>query len=194
MLAATSESLAWVDGSVNGVLTVHLSTVGSTGGGEPRSHSSLASISALVMHDDAVSFVERLSDSTWRIGQVSRSDTPHFSSVKASRPPSMLALHRDELFYYGGLRWGLRASSANLDTELKLATQVVCSPLAVSTRIYCAQVQGLVELTEGGARSRQLTTNGGRLITSLAADAERVVWISDAGEERLAFEMMTRRD
>lgn len=199
MLAANSEAFAWVDGSVNGVLTVHLSTVGSPNGstagasvgGELRSHSSLVPISALVMHDDAVSFVERLSDSTWRIGRVSTSDTPRFSSVKASRPPSMLALHRNELFYYGGLRWGLRASSADLDTERKLATQVVCSPLSVSTRIYCAQVQGLVELTKGGALSRVLTTNRGRLITSLVADAERVVWISDAGAERLEVEMIT---
>jgi hypothetical protein len=148
-------------------------------------------ISALTMRGDRLAFIERLGPRAWRLGQLDTSgDAPRLGHPNATRVPAMLALGNRHVYYYGGLSWGLRAASADLRSEQTLLRHEVCSPLAVADRIYCAQVEGLIELSQGGEKLRWLHKNQGRLITSLAADPSKVVWIQEAAQGHLDVEML----
>jgi hypothetical protein len=186
-LAASADAFAWLERSAVGAFTIK-----TLRGSETLTlYSSPTPISALTMEQDVVLFIEAMGPSAWRLGRVSvDGGKARLSPAKASRPPAMLGSYRDQVYYYGGLKWGLRAASVDLGDERTIAKGVVCSPLAAAEHLYCAQVRGLAQLSETGEVLRWITENHGRLITAVAADSKRVVWIGEAGETSLQVEML----
>jgi hypothetical protein len=96
----------------------------------------------------------------------------------------MLAGRRDVL-YYDGNHYEVRRLSPDLQQEETLAADIVCSPIAVADGVYCAQVEGLVQVMPG-AKPRRLTDgSAGGVVADLAATTHRLLWIVDAGADRL---------
>ncbi len=183
MLAASREAVVWL--------------VQGAGGGELRTlrgrtlQASAHPLSALTLHRGEAWFVEQLAPSEWRLARVNiKTGVAHFGEGKKSRLPAMLAAWRDHVYYYGGLSVGLRETTTDLRVERTLAKGQVCSPLAVFDRIFCARVEGLVELSANGNEVRWIRQNRGHLITSLATDGSLLVWISEAGDDGLEVEMV----
>jgi hypothetical protein len=64
-------------------------------------------------------------------------------------------------------------------------TQVVCSPLVVSSRVVCAQVGGLFEIAPAVRAPRPLAAERAGPITATAATDARAYWVAESGGERL---------
>ena len=96
----------------------------------------------------------------------------------------MLAV-REAVYYYDGNGRELRRLSADLRRDETLASPLVCSPLAVSDRVYCGQVGGIVTWSETDRRTRLLSETGRGPITALAVHGSDVAWLSEAGPERM---------
>jgi hypothetical protein len=62
----------------------------------------------------------------------------------------------------------------------------------VSERVYCAQVDGLVEVFDDGRPPRPLVANRGELITALAANSRSIAWLSDVGPDQLVVKTLPR--
>jgi len=137
-----------------------------------------------------VFFVRRDSGSSWRIGSVSvGGGAPTYASPKTGPTPAKLAVAGD-LFYYDVKSVQLRRLSADLSREQTLLEDLVCSPLAVGVRIYCPNMDGLFEMARHrGAKPMPLFPSR-RRITSVAASSRFLVWLEDAGPERLTMELI----
>ncbi len=148
-------------------------------------YTSPGTIDAVTMMGDWVFFVERPAGTDWRIGRVGvTGGGPTFTALRNGRAPAMLAGRRD-LTFYEGSRFEVHRLSIDLQHERTLASGFVCSPLAVAERVYCAQVEGIFEL-QADARPRRLVPGSiERLVTDIAASSSRLLWIVDAGADRL---------
>jgi len=130
-------------------------------------------------------FVERPAGSDWRIGRVpAAGGAPAFTPLRKGRAPAMLSVHGD-VFYYEGNGHEVRRLSPDLQRERSLASGFVCSPIAVSTHVYCAQVEGLFELRDGERPRRLVPGSAQRMVTELAATPKRLLWVVDAGPDQL---------
>lgn len=148
-------------------------------------YTSPGSIDAATMLDDWVFFVERPTDTEWRIGGVrTKGGARSFTAARRGRSPSMLAAHGD-VYYYDGNERVVRRLSPDLQREETLVFDFVCSPLAVAARVYCANVEGIFELAAEGRPRPLVRLERGAMVTELAANARRVFWIGDAGADRL---------
>lgn len=154
-------------------------------GGEVRTiHAAEHGVSAAVMKDAAVYWVAEARDGSWAIGRVNLDERPTASSsVHHGRPPAMLAVGRDGVYFYDGLQRGIRRLTFDLDRETGVLTQAICSPLAVSSRVVCAHVGGLFAVAPAGPQP--LAAERAGPITALAATDERAYWVADSGGERL---------
>jgi hypothetical protein len=85
----------------------------------------------------------------------------------------MLAAGPDGVYFYDGPKQGVRKLSFDLEREDAVSTHVVCSPLAVSTRVVCAQVGGLFELPTSGGTPRFLAAERAGPITATATTDHR---------------------
>ena len=65
---------------------------------------------------------------------------------------------------------------------------VVCSPLAVSDRVLCAQVGGLFEVPLSGAAPLFLASERAGPITALAVARSRIFWLAEKGADRLVLQ------
>jgi hypothetical protein len=178
---ASADHAGWIERSEDGRYAL-----ASAGGKQPiTAYTSTGKIDAATMLNDWFFFVERPKDTEWRIGGVpAKGGPPAFTSLRAGRAPAMLVA-QDELYYYDGNRREVLRLSPDLRTEATLATDFVCSPLAVAARVFCANVQGVFQL-EPGTRPRQLVAlEEGRAVTELAASPSRLFWVVDAGAEKL---------
>lgn len=146
-----------------------------------RLYTSSGSIDALVLSEDVAFFVERPSSAGWRVGRLALdTGAATFTAESTGRWPAMLGAAR-ELFYYAGSRREVVSLSLDLQREHVLAKDFVCSPLVAASQVYCANLDGIFELTASGA-PRQLVAGSRRVVASLAADERRLAFVSDVGQ------------
>lgn len=189
-LAAARERLAWID-----VAAGHFSIQTLEAGQAREVYASRVALDAIAMLGDEVCFVERLSAKGWRIGCVdagARSEAPRFTPEKRGRSPAGLIAFGDALYFQDASGYKVMELSRDLRHERTLARDLVCSPLAVWEQVYCAQVEGLVEVSGTSGPPRLLAPNGRGLITSIAASPTAVAWISDAGPDQLTVKFLAR--
>lgn len=147
-------------------------------------------IETAAMGDGRVFFVGRDRDSSWRIGSVStRGGQATYAAPKTGPTPAKLAIAGD-VFYYDVQSGEVRRLSADLSHEETLLKDLVCSPLAVSVRIYCPNMDGMFELARHrGSKPMPLFPSRER-ITAVAASSRYLVWLKDAGADRLSLNMI----
>ena len=154
---------------------------------------STGSIDAANMLEDWIFFVERGADGSFRIGGVpSAGGAPTFSAAKSGRSPAQLAVWH-ELYFYEGSERSLYQLSPDLKTERRIVRDSVCSPLAAAAdHVYCAHVGGLFEVSVSSGSVRKLAAKSKGMISAVAANAARVAWLSDEGNERLELHVLER--
>jgi len=186
----SGEAFAWVDQTEDGLYTIQ-----SLEGRSPRVLlSSPGEIRALNMIGDAVYFVQRPTDDTWRIGFV-RTDhgSPEYGPTKKGRAPSQLTGF-DAIYYYDLDTTRILQLSTDLRREEVQLKDLVCSPIQVSTRIYCGCVEGLFDVSKDTHQPRVLVYNRPGSITSVASNAKAVAWLVDIGADQLAVDMLPALD
>jgi len=156
-------------------------------------YTSPGSIDALTMLGDALYFVERPENSSFRIGRVKLSGgEATFTASKGGRWPALLRGSKD-LVYYDGARRTVLALSLDLQQERALANDFICSPLAVAANVYCSTMEGIFELSETG-KPRQVVGASRNLITNLAANSQQLAFVTDVGgqgQDRLALNVVS---
>ncbi len=185
-LVTSGDRFAWLDRAEDGRFTIQTLD-------EKRArvvYAPAGPVATLTMLHDWVFFVEQLAPSSWRLGGVSLAGgTPTFTAAKQGRTPAALATASD-LYFYDGSTLTVRRVSPDLEQETILAQRFICSPIAVSDRILCAQVGGLFELRGEGSPPVALVERMRGPVTAIAADSAQVVWVTDAGRDRLAVERL----
>ncbi|MEO8182780.1 MAG: hypothetical protein ABI895_28440 [Deltaproteobacteria bacterium] len=181
-LLASQRRLAWID--VDGKTRASLQTM--SGDGVRVVYESEDRVCASVLRDAVVYWVLQSRDGSWRIGSIAL-DGQHrmLTAAHQGRPPAMLALGSDGVYFYDGPERGVRRLSFELDREDAVATQVICSPLVVSNRAICAQVGGLFDIPSGGTQPRFLVSERSGPVTALAATDDHVFWVAESGDEHL---------
>jgi hypothetical protein len=182
----SGEQFVWIDRSDEGLFTIQ-----TLSGLKPRTLlSTTDEISALNMIHDSVFFVHRPVNGSWRIGRLRLSGgEPTYTSMKNGTTPAMLSVS-DEIFYYDMTKSEIRRMGPELQNEETLVKDLVCSPLAVATQIYCGCVEGLFEVSRDLHKPRVLVYGRRASITEIKANANFVAWTSDLGPNKLAVEML----
>ena len=185
-LCALGDHVAWLDASAAASVLRVLN------GSEPRIvYQSEAPLEALTLVDDQAYFVEHRA-SQWRLGAVPLAGgAARFSALHPSRTPASLA-GAGELFYYDGPSSSIRRVTTDLTRETTVANDVICSPLAVTDRVYCAQLGLLFEVPTRGGAPRPLAPKRAGTIAGLVATPTRVAWLLDTGENRADVEVLSR--
>jgi hypothetical protein len=184
---AAGEKLAWIDRGDDGRYAIR-----SLRGSKPYTvYSPAGNVDAATMIYDRVVFVERVSPAAWRLGSVRLDgEAPTFAQQRSGRSPAML-VPGPEVYYYDGAVFEVRAISPDLRQERVIASDIICSPLAAADRLYCGQVEGLFEVSLDGV-VRLVSPNLRFMSTAIAADRNRVVWVSEAGTDRLEVKLLVR--
>lgn len=181
-LLASESRVAWIE--VDRDAGASLQTMS---GSEARSvYAPEGRVCAAILRGAVVYWILQSRDGSWRIGSISL-DGQHqrFTPAHPGRPPAMLALGPDGVYFYDGPERGIRKLSFELDREDVVAANVICSPLAVSDRAICAQVGGLFDVPPGGHGPRFLASERQGPVTALAATEDRLFWVAESGNERL---------
>jgi len=183
---SSGEALAWVDQTEEGLYTIQ-----TLNGKTPRVLlSSAGEIRALDMIGDAVYFVQRPTDDTWRIGFVQLDGrAPEYTAPKKGRAPSQLT-GTDGLYYFDLDTTRVLKLSPDLRHEELQLKDLVCSPVNVSTRIYCGCVEGLFDVNKSTHEPRVLVHNRPGTITSVTSNAKAVAWTVDIGSDQLAVDLL----
>jgi hypothetical protein len=181
--APSGDGFAWMARGRDGRVGIHRPD----GKAIRAAYTSPGSIDAIAMLDDAtIVFVEGLAGAQWHIGRLAAGGgAPTFTPMRRGRSPAMLAGRRD-VTYYDRAGYEVRRLSADLQREETLSRNFICTPLAVAgARVYCGSVEGLFVLQPDAPPRRLVGGAMDRLITDLAAGPHRVVWVVDAGADRL---------
>lgn len=181
-LLASESELVWIQ--TDRQAGTSLQTLSS---GKVRSlHAAQDGVAAAVLHGAVVYWVTVTRDGAWAIGRVSLDGRPSMSTpAQQGRPPSMLAVGRDGVYFYAGPQRGVRRLSFDLEQEAAVASQVICSPLVVSSRVVCAHVGGIFELSPSARAPRPLAAERSGPITALAATDDRAYWVAESKEHAL---------
>jgi hypothetical protein len=182
LFVASEAGIAWLRKAGDGVVSLNALV-----GTKPNTlYTSRGSIDAVTMLGEQIFFVERSGGTDWRIGRIRApgGGAPEFTAARGGRAPAMLAGRRD-LVYYDGNRLEVRRLSLDLRQERTPVSGFICSPVAVSEHIYCAQPDGIFELRPDGRPRRLVSGNAQRLVTDLAATPRRLLWLVDAGADQL---------
>ncbi|MBN1605269.1 MAG: hypothetical protein JW940_01475 [Polyangiaceae bacterium] len=148
-------------------------------------------IEAMTMASRRVVFVERQSRSAWRFGSVPvAGGSPTYSAPKSGRTPAMLAASGGDICYYDGNQIEVRRLAPDLSHEQSVAN-VICSPIAVSSRIYCAAFEGIFEIPEDPSATPRKIHGRARDVTSIASNGRFVAWTRDIGGENLSVVMLS---
>jgi hypothetical protein len=145
-------------------------------------------VCAAVLREVSIYALLQSRDGSWRIqrialdGQPPKQTEPH-----QGRPPALLALGPDGVYFYDGPERGVRRASFELDREDAVLKNVICSPLAVSNRVVCAQVGGLFDIPPAANAPRFLASERDGPITTVAATDERVYWVAESGTDQLVI-------
>ena len=183
---SSGEAFAWVDQSDDGLYTIQTLNAGT-----PRVLlSSMGEIRALDMIGDVVYFVQRPVDDSWRIGSVQRDGgEPQFAVTKKGRAPSQLT-GSDGIYYFDLDTRRIFKLSLDLRQEDVQLTDLVCSPIQASTRIYCGCVEGLFDVSKDTHQPRVLVHDRPGSITNVASNSKAVAWTVDIGSEQLAVDLL----
>jgi len=180
------EAFAWVDQAEDGLYTIQ-----TLDRRKPRVLlSSTGEIRALDMVGNAVYFVQRPADDSWRIGSV-RLDggAVDYGTTRKGRAPSQLA-GLDGIYYYDLDTKRIMKVTLDLRQEEVQLKELVCSPIHVSKRIYCGCVEGLFDVSKDTHQPRVLVHDRPGSITNVAANSKAVAWVVDVGAEQLAVDML----
>jgi hypothetical protein len=178
-LLADQGRLAWIHTDRKTGSTLH--TLSSEGVREV--YESGGGVSACVMHGASVYWVLQARDGSWTIERVSLEGQPRVSTAAhQGRPPAMLALGRDGVYFYAGPKRGVRKLGFDLAREDAVLSEVICSPIAVSSRVVCAQVGGLFEIAPSGTAPRFLASEPSGPIAATAATDDRAFWVAENGD------------
>lgn len=181
-LLASGDRIAWIhSGGATGT------SLGTLAGGQVRVvYQAAFGVSAPVLHAGSVYWVALRDDASWNVGRVDL-DGGHeaWSEAHQGRPPAMLAVGHDGVYFYAGLQRGVRRLTFGLDREASVASGVVCSPLTVSRQVVCAQVGGLFAVSSSNPAPRFVAPERSGPITALAVTNESVVWVAENGDDRL---------
>jgi hypothetical protein len=181
-LAAGRDRFAWLDHAESGSFTIQ-----TLAGEKPRVViAAQGAVAALAVHEERAYFVEETSGG-FRLGAVSLGGgAPRYSPEHLSRTPAMLAV-AEGVFYYDGPSSTVRRTTDDLQREHVVGRDVICSPIAVSNSIYCAQPGGIIELALDGGSPRVLVPSARGSITAFASLPAALVWLADGGENRLVL-------
>jgi hypothetical protein len=94
------------------------------------------------------------------------------------------------LFFYDGPKQQVMRLSFDFSVSQVAAQDLICSPLAADTALYCAHVTGIsqVNLNDGKTRLLQAVPQG--TITTLAVGTPGLMWVTDVGQERLELSLL----
>jgi hypothetical protein len=183
---SSGEAFAWVDQSEDGVYTVQ-----TLSGNQPRVLvTSTGEIRALNMIGDVVYFAQRPSDDSWRLGLVHLGDgKQEYATERKGRVPALLA-GTDGLYYYDLDQSKVLKRSLDLRSEQVELDHFVCSPMFVTSRIFCACVEGLFDVSKETHAPSVLVHDRPGTITGISANSKVVAWTVDVGENQLAVDML----
>jgi len=183
---ASGEALTWVDQSDDGLYTIQTLV-----GRKPHVLvSSTGELRGLDMIGEVVYFVQRPTDDTWRIGFTPRDGRePQYSAPRKGRAPAQLS-GSDGIYYYDLDTKRIVRLSLDLRQEDVQLTELVCSPINVSTRIYCGCVEGLFDVGKDTHQARVLAYGRPGLITRLTSNSKAVAWTVDIGSDQLAVDLL----
>ncbi|MET0795697.1 MAG: hypothetical protein ABW061_29535, partial [Polyangiaceae bacterium] len=182
----SGEVVAWVDQAADGLYTIQ-----TLAAGKPRVLlSSSGEIRALDMVGDVLYFVQRPTDDSWRIGLVHRDGRePEYAVTKKGRAPSQLT-GSDGIYYFDLDGKRIVRLSLDLQHEDVQLKDLVCSPIDVSSHIYCGCVEGLFGVSKDTHQPRVLVANRPGSITSVTSNSKAVAWLVDVGSDQLAVDLM----
>jgi hypothetical protein len=181
-LLASDGQIAWVQTLERGGTSLRALS----GGAVRVVYESEERVSAAVLHGSVVYWVAVRRDGSWNIRRVSLDGQHTSTEAQAGRPPAMLALGREGVYFYAGPDRGVRRLSFDLEQETSVLAKVICSPLVVSSRVVCAHVGGLFDIPPSGSGPRFLAAERAGPVAAVAATNERAFWVAEAGKERLA--------
>jgi hypothetical protein len=189
-LLASASRIAWIDSERDGGASLQTLT-----GGEVRVvRESEHRVIAAALRDERVYWIEQARDGTWTIAGIHvDGHDERLTTARAGRPPAMLAVGRDGVYFYEGPVRGIRRLTFDLAREDAVASNVICSPLVTSDGTICAQVGGLFEIPAVGETPRFVASEREGPITTLAATDERLFWVTDSGTDRLVVRSVLLR-
>ncbi len=142
-----------------------------------------ALIATLSAKDDRAFFAEATVEG-FRIVSVTSGGQTAFGPPHPGRTPAAL-LVSESIYYYDGPQGEVRRASLTLETEEVVARDLVCSPLHVAEKLYCAFPGSIAAISPDGLSKVDLAVHAKGPISSLTTFENRLVWIEDAGAERL---------
>jgi len=149
------------------------------------------SVAAAVMRRTVIFWVLRSRDGSWKIGRVDLDGQHQMTLAHHGRPPAMLALGPDGVYFYDGPERGVRKLTFDLGREDAVSSHVICSPLVVSSRVVCAHVGGLFDIPGSGTAPRFLASERAGPITAMAATDDRAFWVAENGNDQLIVRSVT---
>lgn len=180
------DRFAWLEHADDGRFTVQVPK----GQAARVIYTTMRQVDAIAMQRDRIVLVERSDDAKWRfVGVPLAGGDPVNSPEHDGRTPAQLVVEGD-IHYYDGNRFEIRRLAADLQSEKVLVKGPVCSPIAVSSEIYCGAMEGPFQISERRPEPRRLADGGGRSVTTLAANGNRVVWVRDEGRDKLSVEFV----
>jgi hypothetical protein len=184
---ASEAGLAWLERDDDGLFRIKF-----LGGQDVRVLlADQSEISALHMVHDSVFFVRRAGDGSWRIGRVSvAGGEPRYAAPRSGPTPAQLT-GSESIIYYDMESSELRQLTPDLEGEYVWLQNFVCSPIYEAIDVYCARVEGLFVVSAQTRTARPLTWARRETITLIRAAPRRVVWIADAGPDRLVVETLS---
>lgn len=183
MLAASGERVAWLQAEPSGG-----SSVWTLAGSQAlRLVTAPVGIATLAMRDDRVFFVEELPAGRWRLGVMGTADgTATYAKPWSGRAPAALAV-TSEVFFYDGPSLSVYRVSTDLQRTELVGKEVICSPLAAATSLFCAQPGGVLELPLSGGE-RRVIASPRSFVTDLLATESELTWVREGKSGGLVVE------
>lgn len=180
-LLASGGQLAWIQTTREAGTSIQTLS----GSGVRVVFKSEEAVTAAISSASFIYWVSELRDGSWHIGRVGLDGQHASTAVQRGRPPAMLALGPDGLYFYAGPERGVRRLTFDLKQETAVLAKVICSPLAVSSRVVCAQVGGLFDIPPTSSAPRFLAVERAGPVTAVGASAERAFWVAERGDGQL---------
>jgi hypothetical protein len=183
---SSGDNPVWVDKADDGVYTIQ-----TLDGRNARVLvKSEGELSALNPIGDAVFFVNKAPDSSWRIGKVSIAGSePTYAAPKSGPTPSTFT-GTDHLVYWDLKTSEIRMLPLDLGREQTWLKNLVCSPIYEARNVYCGCVEGLFEVAAHDHAPRVLSHGRRETITFVRANSKQIVWTVDRGPNQLAVNML----